>query len=323
MQRNRESTPNYLEMNGLPRKAASNLWHLTIHWQAGIRSCPTTGSPGNGSSTSGHWQSAPHQRQRAALCGSSLARSRIRPHLKSHAPPGVKFLSSTVLALCLFFSLCILAPLLSASRQRTCITLENCATDWRLECLEEVRVRAGRGLTEISDRHKTERLALDWTAKPMNDLLSQLGNLFLGAIPTGVLLGFVWLGYRVIVQGKLTSVLSERRQHTEGAVEKSRAAISAAEARSAEYEQRIRDAKLAIYKAQELRRRKQLEARVAQLAEAHQAAEIHLQSGRRAIDAELRRAKAGLEMHVNALVNQIVRAVLEPATDSAVTEVKR
>jgi F-type H+-transporting ATPase subunit b len=157
----------------------------------------------------------------------------------------------------------------------------------------------------------------------MNDLLSQLGNLFLGAIPTGVLLGFVWLGYRVIVQGKLTSVLSERRQHTEGAVEKSRAAISAAEARSAEYEQRIRDAKLAIYKAQELRRRKQLEARVAQLAEAHQAAEIHLQSGRRAIDAELRRAKAGLEMHVNALVNQIVRAVLEPATDSAVTEVKR
>ncbi len=157
----------------------------------------------------------------------------------------------------------------------------------------------------------------------MNDLLSQLGNPSVGAIPTSVLFGLVWLGYRLIVQGKLTGVLSERRVRTEGAVEKAREAISAAEARSAEYEQRIRDAKLAIYKAQELRRREQLEARVAQLAEARQAAEVHVQSGRRAIDAEVRRAKAGLEMHVNALVNQIVRAVLKPTTDSAVTEVKR
>jgi len=156
----------------------------------------------------------------------------------------------------------------------------------------------------------------------MNDLLSQLGNLFLGAIPTGVLLALVWLGYRVIVHGKLLGVLSERRERTEGAVEKARAAISAAEARSAEYEKQIRDAELAIYKAQELRRRKQLEASAAQLAEARKAAGVHVQSGRQAIDAEIVRAKAGLETRVHSLVNEIVRAVLKPATESTVTEMK-
>jgi F-type H+-transporting ATPase subunit b len=156
----------------------------------------------------------------------------------------------------------------------------------------------------------------------MNDLLSQMGNLFLGAIPTGVLLALVWLGYRVIVHGKLLGVLSERRERTEGAVEKARAAISAAEARSAEYEQQIRDAKLAIYKGQELRRRKQLEARVPQLAEARKASGVHVQSGRQAIDAEVVRAKQGLETQVHSLVNEIVTAVLKPATESTVTEMK-
>jgi F-type H+-transporting ATPase subunit b len=126
----------------------------------------------------------------------------------------------------------------------------------------------------------------------------------------------------VIVHGKLLGVLSERRERTEGAVEQARAAISAAEARSAEYEQQIRDATLAIYKGQELRRRKQLEARVAQLAEARKTAGVHVQSGRQAIDAEVVRAKQGLETQVHSLVNEIVRAVLKPATESTVTEMK-
>jgi F-type H+-transporting ATPase subunit b len=156
----------------------------------------------------------------------------------------------------------------------------------------------------------------------MTDLLSQLRNLFLGAVPTGVLLAIVWLGYRVIVHGKLVRVLSERRERTEGAMEKARAAISAAEARTSDYEQRIRDAKLAIYKAQELRRQKQLDARVTQLAEARRAAGAHVQSGRESVNAEVVKAKAGLETQVHSLVKQIVRTVLKPATEPAITEMK-
>lgn len=152
----------------------------------------------------------------------------------------------------------------------------------------------------------------------MSELLSQLGHLLLNAIPTGVLLSVVWCGYRFIVHGKLVAVLSERRERTEGAAEKARADISAAEARSAEYEQRIRDIKLAIYKTQELRRRQQLESRTAELAEARKAADARVQSGREALQAEVARAKAGLQPSVNSLVNQIIRTVLKSASETTV-----
>lgn len=152
----------------------------------------------------------------------------------------------------------------------------------------------------------------------MSELLSQLGHLLLNAFPTVVLLSVVWCGYRWIVHGKLVAVLSERRERTEGAAEKARADISVAEARSAEYEQRIRDIKLAIYKTKELRRRQQLEAHTAELAEARKAADARVQSGREALQAEVDRAKAALQPNVNSLVNQIIRTVLKSASESTV-----
>jgi F-type H+-transporting ATPase subunit b len=152
----------------------------------------------------------------------------------------------------------------------------------------------------------------------MSELLSQLGHLLLNAIPTGVLLSVVWCGYRLIVHGKLIAVLAERRERTEGAAEKARADISAAEARSAEYEQRIRDIKLAIYKTKELRRRQQLEAHTAELAEARKAADARVQSGREALQGEVARAKTELQPNVNSLVDQIIRMVLKSASESTV-----
>ena len=146
----------------------------------------------------------------------------------------------------------------------------------------------------------------------MSELFSQLWGLFLQAIPTGVLLAAVWCGYRLIVHGKLVAVLSERRERTEGATEKARADISAAEARSAEYEQRIREAKLAVYKAQESRRRQLLEARAAAMAEARKAADARVLSARDALKADVAQAKAGLQSGVDSLVDQIMRTVLKP-----------
>ena len=81
----------------------------------------------------------------------------------------------------------------------------------------------------------------------MGEILSQLGDLLLRAIPTAFLFALVWFAYRTILDGKLTEVLSERRERTEGAMEKARADIAAADARSAEYERRIREAKAAMY----------------------------------------------------------------------------
>lgn len=146
----------------------------------------------------------------------------------------------------------------------------------------------------------------------MSGLLTQLDTLLLRAIPTIVLFALVWLGYRLIVHGKLVRVLSERRDRTEGAAERARADISAAEARTAEYEQKIRDAKLVAYKAQELRRRQQLEANASALAEARKEADARVRSAHESLESDFAQAKTKLQAEVVTLVNQIKRAVLKP-----------
>ncbi|MFZ1159551.1 MAG: hypothetical protein WAO10_17330, partial [Candidatus Sulfotelmatobacter sp.] len=70
----------------------------------------------------------------------------------------------------------------------------------------------------------------------MDQTLHQLGELLLGAVPTVILLTLLYALYTSIVHKPLQRVLEERRSKTEGAVEKSRADIAAAEARTAEYE---------------------------------------------------------------------------------------
>src|SRR5579864_5888348 len=95
----------------------------------------------------------------------------------------------------------------------------------------------------------------------MDETLHQLGELLLGAVPTVILLTLLYALYTTIVHKPLQRVLAERRSKTEGAVEKSRADIAAAEARTAEYEQRMREARGAVFHAQEARRQAALQSR--------------------------------------------------------------
>jgi len=100
----------------------------------------------------------------------------------------------------------------------------------------------------------------------MDETLRQLGRLLLGSLPTILVLWLLYVLYRAIVHKPLSGVLAERRDRTEGAIEKARADIAAAEARTAEYEQRLREARAAVFKAQEAQRQQALEARAAALA---------------------------------------------------------
>ena len=80
----------------------------------------------------------------------------------------------------------------------------------------------------------------------MDEILGQLGGLLLGSVPTVVFIVLLYFIYTVVVHKPLVAVLAERRSRTEGAVEKARADIAKAEARTAEYEQRLREARLTI-----------------------------------------------------------------------------
>jgi F-type H+-transporting ATPase subunit b len=147
----------------------------------------------------------------------------------------------------------------------------------------------------------------------MDQTLRQLGELLLGAVPTVILLALLYLLYATIVHKPLRRVLEERRSKTEGAVEKSRADIAAAEARTSEYEQRLREARATVFHAQETRRKAALDARTAALNEARSKAQAQVQAAKADIEKDRNTAQDGLQKEVQALAAEIVRRVLEPA----------
>jgi len=147
----------------------------------------------------------------------------------------------------------------------------------------------------------------------MDQTLHQLGELLLGAVPTVILVALLYALYSAIVHKPLQRVLAERRSKTEGAVEKSRADIAAAEARTSEYEQRLREARAAVFRAQEARRQAALDARSAAVNEARGKAQAQVQAAKKDIEADRVAAESGLEKESSALAAEIVRRVLQPA----------
>src|SRR6202158_5206878 len=114
----------------------------------------------------------------------------------------------------------------------------------------------------------------------MEQTLKQLGELLLGAIPTVLLLLVLYGLYHVILHKPLEAVLAERRKRTQGAVEQARADISQAGARTAEYESRLRDARLAIFKSLDHRRKQAVEARAGAVAQARERAQKLIAPGK-------------------------------------------
>jgi F-type H+-transporting ATPase subunit b len=147
----------------------------------------------------------------------------------------------------------------------------------------------------------------------MEETIRQLGGLLLGSVPTVFLLLLLYALYTVIVHKPLVRVLAERRAKTEGAVEKARADIAAAEARTAEYEQRLREARAAIFKAQEARRQQAMNARTAAVADARAKAQKQVEQARAGIQKDKADAQTALTAEAGKLATAIIQTVLRPA----------
>ena len=128
-----------------------------------------------------------------------------------------------------------------------------------------------------------------------------------------ILLALLYALYTIVVHKPLGRVLEERRSKTEGAVEKSRADIAAAEARTSEYEQRLREARAKVFHAQEARRKAALDARTAALNEARNKAQAQVQGAKGDIQKDREAAQNGLQAEAQTLAAEIIRRVLEPA----------
>jgi F-type H+-transporting ATPase subunit b len=153
----------------------------------------------------------------------------------------------------------------------------------------------------------------------MDTTLQQAGQLLLDAIPTVVLLLVLYAIYQNLVRKPLQKVLRERSDRTEGAVQKARAAVAAADARTQEYEQKLRDARLTIYKAQEARRQQAQQLRAQALAEARTRAQEQIRQARQGIEQDMAAARTGLQGEVEQLANDIIRTILKPAGSAPMT----
>ena len=147
----------------------------------------------------------------------------------------------------------------------------------------------------------------------MDQTLQQLGELLLGSVPTVILFTLLYLLYKTVVHKPLARVLAERRSKTEGAVEKSKADIAAADARTSEYEQRLREARAAVFHAQEARRQAALQARTNAVTEARTKAQAQVQAAKADIERDRSAAEKGLEGEAAVLAKEIMRRVLQPA----------
>lgn len=147
----------------------------------------------------------------------------------------------------------------------------------------------------------------------MEETLRQLGELLLSSVPTIISLLVVWGAYRLLVSRPLHRVLEQRHAMTEGAIQQAQAEIASAEARTAEYEQKVREARAHIYKIQEANRRQVMEQRSAALAEARKQAEEMVKRARAATAEDVAAAKAGLQRQAEVLADEIIESILKPA----------
>ena len=148
----------------------------------------------------------------------------------------------------------------------------------------------------------------------MDETLRQLGGLLLGSIPTVIMLVLLYGIYTVVVHKPLARVLAERRAKTEGAVEKARADVAAAEAKTHEYEQRLRDARVAVFRHQEARRQAALQARAAAVATARTRAQEQVRQAREAMEQGKISAQESLQAESTRLASDIIQRVLRPVT---------
>ena len=147
----------------------------------------------------------------------------------------------------------------------------------------------------------------------MGQIAQQVGAYLVGAIPTVLLFIVLVLAYQFLMQGPLTKTLKERRARTEGAVEDAHKAIALAEARTAEYAAKLREARAAVYKIREQRVKQWSAERDAALEIARKAAGVKVRQAKAELDAEAVQARVSIQASAGDLAAQVVRAILPQA----------
>ncbi len=118
------------------------------------------------------------------------------------------------------------------------------------------------------------------------------------------------IAYGFLVRRPLDAVLAERRKRTSGAVEQARSAMSAAEAETAVFEDKLRAARAEIYAARDQRLAKWAAEREAMLAEARALTAAKINGAKAELERSTSEARTQIEAMSGELSAKILRAVL-------------
>jgi F-type H+-transporting ATPase subunit b len=145
----------------------------------------------------------------------------------------------------------------------------------------------------------------------MQVIVHQLGELFLQAVPTVLIILLFYIILRAIFFKPLLAVMAERDARTVGAQKASEAAQAAAAEKVKQYQEALRQARGQVYAEQEAARKKLLDERAAQIKEARTRAAGEVSAAKARVAAELAAARRDLETTVAQLSAEIARRILQ------------
>ncbi len=145
----------------------------------------------------------------------------------------------------------------------------------------------------------------------MGEILRQLGDLFLQAVPTVLIVFLFYLFLRANFFKPLERVMHERQERTVGAQRAAEASQAAAKEKIGAYQEALKKARAEVYAEQDAARRKLLEERNAQLREARNRAAEEVRAAKERIQEELAMERQKLDAASSQLAADIARMILE------------
>jgi F-type H+-transporting ATPase subunit b len=139
----------------------------------------------------------------------------------------------------------------------------------------------------------------------------QLGELFLQAVPTVLIILLFYFILRAIFFQPLLKVMAERDSRTAGARKAAEAAQAAAAEKVKQYQEALKQARGQVYAEQEAARKKLLDERAAEIKGARALAAGEVSAAKKRVAAELAAARRDLEATVAELSAEIARRILE------------
>ena len=157
----------------------------------------------------------------------------------------------------------------------------------------------------------------------MHGIGHQLGELFLGAAPTVLIILLFYFILRAIFFQPLLKVMAERDARSIGAQKAAEAAQAAAAEKADQYQEALKQARAHVYGEQEAARKKLLDERNAQVKAARAKATAEVDVAKQRIAAESASARRDLEATIGQLAAEIVTRILQAPRPGAPTREAR